>query len=547
LALNVKDARLRVTNPDVGGRAVAEVIRAAFVQLMTSEHENGLNPLFEELAKTTPGIRSVSVSSVAGAVSYGDPSLVAPSLQEKVLQQKSPLSEPQGDAILWALPLDNEPRCQNCHTRKPDMRGTLLVAVDPNLTAKTLTQATKTSLDHVMLAGLGRLITSFLDDAASSGGMTSLSLYDPAGQLYHTTQSSISGASLLVERALNEHTALLGRLSDPKRPLLSYVEPLVNDQACQRCHGNARPIRGAIEVTLDRTQEREEQRILLFRGSMTALGTMLVVIFALYLGLRRTVLNPVLEIGAVADRVGAGDLEHEAPVRSGDEIGRLAVRINDMIGGLRKKIELSKFVSQETVRTIDAQDGAIDRIGKRRQMTMLFSDIRGFTAYSEKHEPEEVVEMLNQYLSVQADVVERHGGDIDKYVGDELMARFSGDDMEARAIRCGVEMIEAVASLSKQHGVGEALGVGIGINAGDVVIGAMGSKERMDFTVIGDAVNVAARLCSAAKPGQVLIAADTAAKASLDGINLETLAPLTLKGKSEPLKVFQATRIDVTE
>jgi len=543
LTLNTRGAALFSENGEEGGHAVAEVIRAAFAQLMTAGHEKGIDTLFEELPKTAPGVRSVSIYNVAGTVAYGATSPLPRSLRREMFAKAKPTHEKQGDSVFWTLPLENEPRCRNCHTSKPEVRGTLVLEFDASPTQRTLVGAARTSLDHVMLAGLGRLITSFLDEAASRGGITALSLYDPAGRLYHATQSSSSPAPPMVSRALSEHTALLGTLADPKKPLLSYVEPLFNDAACQRCHGSTRPLRGAIEVTLDTTRANAEQRNLFIRGASTALGTILLVLVALYLGLRRTVLDPVLEIGAVADRVSQGNLDHVAPVRTEDEIGRLAQRINDMITGLRKKLELSKFVSEETIRTVESVEGTIDRGGERKRITMLFSDIRGFTAFSEKHQPEDVVEMLNQHLTAQAEVVIRHGGDIDKYVGDELMARFSGDDMEARAIRCGVEMIEAVRDLAKKQGEGSALAVGIGINAGDVVIGAMGSTQRMDFTVIGDAVNVAARLCSAAKPGQVLVSVETAAKAGpLEGLCIDPLEPLSLKGKREPFGVVDVSR-----
>ncbi len=544
LALGTADARVSVTNADEGGRVVADVVRVAFTQLMSAGHEKGVDALFEEIGRSTPGVRAISVLGVSGTVSFGDPSLAPITQHKRALTEKRPVVERDGASTRWVLPLENGPRCQNCHAPLPDMRGTLVVALDAPPTRETLLSATEVSLDHVMLSGLGRLVASFLDEAATTDGVGALSLYDSTGRVYHTTRGPAGHAPPLVERALSTRAPLLGNLPDPARPRLSYVEPLENDLACQRCHGAGKPLRGAIEVTLDTTRERQEQQALYVRGAAGAGGTILVVLLALYLGLRRTVLTPVLEIGAVADRVSEGNLDSMAPVRSTDEIGRLAVRINSMIDGLRKKLELGKFVSRETVMRVDSMHGEVIRGGARQRITVLFSDIRGFTAFSERHEPEEVVEMLNHYLTAQAEVVARHGGDIDKYVGDELMARFSGPDMEARAIRCGVEMVEAVRDLAGANGKKAfALAIGVGINAGEVVIGAMGSADRMDFTVIGDAVNVAARLCSAAQPGQVLVSVETARIVeTVSGIELGPLAPLSLKGKREPLPVVSARR-----
>jgi adenylate cyclase len=173
-------------------------------------------------------------------------------------------------------------------------------------------------------------------------------------------------------------------------------------------------------------------------------------------------------------------------------------------------------------------------------MTVLFSDVRGFTSYAESVPAEAVVELLNRVLEAQAEVVQRHGGDIDKFVGDELMAVFTGDDAPVRAARCGVEMVEAVDSARRP---GETVAVGVGITSGEVIYGPIGSRSRMDFTVIGDVVNTGARLCGAASPGQVLIAAPARdACGEVDGFEFEELSPIAAKGKREPLRVFSARR-----
>ena len=211
-----------------------------------------------------------------------------------------------------------------------------------------------------------------------------------------------------------------------------------------------------------------------------------------------------------------------------------------MTQGLRQKLELQKFVSAATLNEVEDSEGGIERGGERRWLTLLFSDIRGFTAFSETREPEEVVEMLNTYLQAQAQVVLKHQGDIDKFVGDELMARFSGPDQEARAARCAVEMMRAVQRINASRGETEsAIQIGVGINAADVILGAMGSMHRMDFTAIGDGVNLAARLCSAAAPGQIL-ASGTVEKAAsgIPSVAFEPLEPILVKGKREPIPVF---------
>ncbi|MEQ9693838.1 adenylate/guanylate cyclase domain-containing protein [Shimia sp. SDUM112013] len=258
----------------------------------------------------------------------------------------------------------------------------------------------------------------------------------------------------------------------------------------------------------------------------------------------RGLTGPILKIGRVADRIGQGDFAARvADVRSRDEIGDLSKRINIMAGELGERLELMKFVSHETVSAIQAREGeTMSRGGERRAVTMLFSDIRGYTAFSETVSPEEVIQVLNQYFEVQAEIVERHGGDIDKFVGDELMAMFTGDEKEQRAVSCAVEIEKALAAFMQSQQASAALEVGIGMASGEVVLGAMGARDRMDYTVLGSTVNLAARLCSQAGPGQVLLEEDTRAALG-DGatqFEITPLPPVSLKGISKPVPIFAA-------
>ncbi|MBU2944613.1 adenylate/guanylate cyclase domain-containing protein [Shimia thalassica] len=257
----------------------------------------------------------------------------------------------------------------------------------------------------------------------------------------------------------------------------------------------------------------------------------------------RGLTGPILKIGRVAEQIGRGEFSARVEnVRARDEIGDLSKRINEMAGQLGERLELMKFVSNETMTAIQARDGeSMSRGGERRAVTMLFSDIRGYTAFSETVSPEEVILVLNQYFEVQTEIVERHGGDIDKFVGDELMAMFTGEDKELRATRCAVEIAEALAAFMKSRQANAALAVGIGMASGEVVLGAMGARDRMDYTVLGSTVNLAARLCSKAEPGQVLLEEATRQAVGEDpAISIETLPPVALKGIAAPVPIYGA-------
>lgn len=214
-------------------------------------------------------------------------------------------------------------------------------------------------------------------------------------------------------------------------------------------------------------------------------------------------------------------------------------RQKSMLFGLRERFHLQKFVSQQTVDAVRQADSMGVKLGgERKTATVFFSDVRGFTSFSEKVEPERVVAMLNSILSRQTAIVKKYGGDIDKFVGDELVAVFLGDDMVKRAVECGIEIQQTMSNVSST--AGEDVGIGIGINTGEMVMGAMGSEDRMDFTVIGDSVNLGARLCSAAKRGQILLSGITADYVrDTNSIHLVKLEPIKVKEKEQSIAIFE--------
>jgi len=271
-------------------------------------------------------------------------------------------------------------------------------------------------------------------------------------------------------------------------------------------------------------------------GLVIAIGG--AVVFAL--GISR----PILEIDRVAGEVAKGNFRARVQgVRSKDEIGDLGRRMNDMIVGLGERFHLEKFVSGGTLAAVKIADHqGVTLGGEKRLATMLFCDIRGYTAFAEKRDPEVVVEVLNFTFQRQADIVSKHHGDIDKFVGDQIVAVFLGEDMVLDASLCALEIQDAMAALGREH-PDWGLAVGIGINAGEVIMGAMGSSHRMDYTVLGDAVNLAARLCSHATRGQILLSADTwRTIAERADVAAEPLAPIAVKGKSEPVRVYAIHR-----
>ena len=315
--------------------------------------------------------------------------------------------------------------------------------------------------------------------------------------------------------------------------VVSVYRPLVNLPKCVGCHGGDHTIRGVVRVSTDVSAAVTAQR-----ASVGISGAVFLVMVALVgAGLsrfmRRAVVAPVTEIGKLCRRVAAGDFEGGVRYDSTDEIGELARTVNEMALGLRERSELSKYVSGSTLSALRG-----DQRGKRERRTLLFSDVRGFTAFSERLPAEIVVEALNRLLDAQARAVAAHGGDVDKFVGDQIVAVFSGLEAEKRACLAAADM-HAAAAAEAGDVPGGHLSVGAGIASGDVIHGMIGSATRADYTVIGDAVNIAARLCGAAKPGMTLVHANAAAALAGDGeIRLDGPYKLELKGKKEKQIVY---------
>ena len=271
------------------------------------------------------------------------------------------------------------------------------------------------------------------------------------------------------------------------------------------------------------------------------LGLSVAIVGAVFFSQR--ISKPIVHIGKIAQVVGGGDFTVRVSKRKArDEITDLGKRMNEMIEGLRERFQLTKFVSGETMLAIKRSDDEGVKLGGERKLaTVFFSDIRGFTSFSEKVEPEVVIEMLNTYLHAQAQIVKKYSGDIDKYVGDELVAVFQGDDMVLNASKCAVEIQKTMTELNADHPEWN-IGIGIGINTGDMVMGAMGSEDRMDYTILGDTVNLGARLCDHALRMQNLLTGSSYDMIKdNENIFVEALEPIKVKGKTDPIPIFNVT------
>jgi adenylate cyclase len=209
------------------------------------------------------------------------------------------------------------------------------------------------------------------------------------------------------------------------------------------------------------------------------------------------------------------------------------------------RVQLERLVPANVVDQMLAGELAIERGGKLHVVTMLVADIRGFTAMSEKQEPGTIVAMLNEYFEVMVDILFKHGGTLDKFVGDEIIGLFGAPidlkDAPMKAVMCALEMQKALRDFNVNRAM-DPIRVGIGMNTGEVVTGLIGSSKALQYTAIGDAMNTAARLQSVAKAGEIIIS-DQTMKFVAERVEAIALPAVEVKGKREKVRVYNVVGI----
>jgi len=265
--------------------------------------------------------------------------------------------------------------------------------------------------------------------------------------------------------------------------------------------------------------------------------------------LAREVTRPLYNLRASIDRVGKGDFTTAANANGSVEFTEMASAINAMAAGLREretvKRAFSGYISRQVLELITSKGELPALKGERRRITVLFCDIRGFTAMAEGMRPEEVVELLSEFFGHMVDVILRNDGTIDKFLGDGMMVIFGApaDDsnQEEHAVRAALEMQRELARLTVAW---EAQGrhsfkMGIGINSGPAVVGNIGSQEHMEYTAIGDTVNLAARLETASKElSAEIVVSEHTHSAVRPLFQWRPLGEVAVKGRAETVRAF---------
>lgn len=266
----------------------------------------------------------------------------------------------------------------------------------------------------------------------------------------------------------------------------------------------------------------------------------------------KRITKPITQLASVTKDVAQGKLEGlqlpSVPKGRHDEIASLCDSFSQMVTGLQEKEKvkdvLNKVVSPEIAQEITK--GQVHLGGEERKVTVLFADIRGFTEMSFGKPPAEIIEMLNACMTKISHAIDEHGGVIDKYVGDEVMALFGApiekEDSALKAVQSALKIIETLKGWNQervQKGL-KPVEMGIGIHTGNVLIGNMGAENRLNYTVIGSNVNLAARLCDIAGRMEILVSKETLSEPHVgESIQVEEMPPTELKGYEEKFVLYR--------
>ncbi len=266
----------------------------------------------------------------------------------------------------------------------------------------------------------------------------------------------------------------------------------------------------------------------------------------------RRITRPIAQLAKATDDVVEGRLDQVKltlpPLKHHDEIAVLCHSFEEMVKGLQEKEKvkgvLNKVVSREIAQEI--LKGTVHLGGEEKIVTVLFADIRDFTQLTQDMKPKDVIDLLNTCMTKVSQIVDKNGGVIDKYVGDEVMALFGApiacNDAALKAIRSAIEMVDSLKQWNRERASqGQpAIDIGVGIHTGTMLAGNMGAENRLNYTVIGSNVNLAARLCSAAKRMEILISKDTLNEPFVkDSIQYDEISLNAFKGFDKPITVFR--------
>ncbi len=404
------------------------------------------------------------------------------------------------------------------------------VAARARALAENLARASKEPL----VAGDALTLNVLVAGVGEQEGVVGVRVFDRSGRLRATAGNlaaeRLPGPAPLPEKAAGPtRVERRGSLLIASRPLALSGVPL----------GEAQVVLD-LDVLVEPVVRRTAAQLAAVAGGVLVLGV------ASGLGFVALLVGPLRRLRTGVERLTRGDLAVRVPPTSRDEVGELTRAFNEMGEALQQKERIqnafgryvSGFVLDQLLETPEGGDLG----GVEREVTLLFADIRRFTRLSEGMKARDVVALLNEVFELASECILRHGGTIDKFMGDSVMAYFGAPipqpDHPRRAVAAALDLRRAIARRNTSlAGAGIPVELGFGIHTGSVVVGNIGSERRTDFTAVGDAVNVAHRLEKLARPGEILVS-EAVQRRVRDAFRLRFEGERQLSGRQEPVHVY---------
>jgi len=346
-------------------------------------------------------------------------------------------------------------------------------------------------------------------------------------------------SSPIVQKALADHNSI------PQQT--QFADPTTQKEQIGAYAKSSFGVIAFSQIELEKILEPARQ---VNRDAFLIAGEAIAVAFFISFLFSISLTSPIEKLADLIQVVARGNFDVQARllVKSHDEVGDLATAFDKMTIGLKERDKVkslfSKFHGSSVADDLINNDVTVG--GQNRDVTVFFSDIRGFTSFSENRSPEQVVEMLNEYFSVMVSIINKHGGVVDKFIGDAIMAVWGAPketpDDTRNALTACLEMRRALHILNSKRLESQepAILIGMGLHSGRAISGTIGSEERMEYTVIGDTVNLTSRIEASTKAfGADLLVSETVASRLPDQFVFELGGTAEVKGKSEPLKLFK--------
>ena len=390
-----------------------------------------------------------------------------------------------------------------------------------------------------------------------------------------------------VQEAVDRMREINERYADAGADVLALYESGDFDDALDLHIAAEHTISHELEDELNQMIESTEARIGVASDELASLHRFLLVAVGIFSGvsllialglgaaLSWSVIRPVRKMDLALARIAGGDFGQQIEVPNRDEFGRLTTNLNrtsgqlatlyhdleelnqnlektveDQLGQLRRAEQLRRYLAPQVADAVLNDGAPVSLSSTRRNLSILVANIRGFTSMSEGMEPEEVIDGLNQHFAVMTDVVFRHGGTLDKYIGDGILAFFGDpipfEDHAERAVVTALEMRQRLRGLrtrwSQEREGG--LDVGIGVSTGYVTVGNIGSDTRTEYTVIGNHVKLASHLAQTAGPDQILVSERTLADSAIrERVDATTMDPIQVEGFRHLVKIFEVNDV----